>query len=148
MALSMKQVDRLNKAMVSNQDPQLVGDLLAYLEAKNVTLAPVRVWIDKTAYEDGDTVEFAAGTSFSKIRIELNKMVTVVDGATPEVTIGGFQFATFITEDYFLDLTMTGPNGNAFVAGEFTFDVAADTVKDFAGTNNDALSLTLTFTEV
>ena len=148
MALSMKQVDRLNKAMVSNQDPQLVGDLLAYLEAKNVTLAPVRVWIDKTAYEDGDTVEFAAGTSFSKIRIELNKMVTVVDGATPEVTIGGFQFATFITEDYFLDLTMTGPNGSAFVAGEFVFDVAADTVKDFAGTNNEALSLTLTFTEV
>jgi len=112
---------------------------------KAPTLAGIS--IDETAVGNGDTVSFGTGTTFGTLTATMSENVSLVGGATANVTIEGVEFGTFTVDGTDLLITPTNDNGWNYVAGEFTFDLAAGTIEDEVGNTNEDISFTLTFEE-
>lgn len=99
------------------------------------------------AVEDGATVRFDEGQEFTTLTVTLSEAVEAGDEPL-QITVGGHEFGTFVIdpEDASkLHITVTNHNGNKFVEGEFQFDLAAGTLKDAAGNENEAISYTINF---
>lgn len=110
------------------------------------TTAPTFTTVSIDGVPVSVTVTYSTLT-FETVTVTMSEAVDLVVGAEAIVTIGGSEFGTFAVSGDGMTLTITPTNQNLFnyVPGEFTFDIAADTLQDAVGNMNNALSFTLTF---
>ena len=127
------------------EEEMTVSDVSVPLDTTAPTVAGFA--IDGVAVENGATVRFDEGQEFTTLTVTLSEAVEAGDEPL-QITVGGHEFGTFVIdpEDASkLHITVTNHNGNKFVEGEFQFDLAAGTLKDAAGNENEELSYTINF---
>ena len=132
-----------------------------YFVEESMTVADVAVPLDETAptvagfeidgkpVSDGATVNFDEGAEFTTLTVLMSEAVEAGDEPL-KITIDGHEFGTFVIDEKDaakLHITVTNHNGNWYVAGTYQFDLAAGTLKDAAGNENEALSYTIHFTK-
>ena len=132
-----------------------------YFVEESMTVADVAVPLDETAptvagfeidgkpVSDGATVNFDEGAEFTTLTVIMSEAVEAGDEPL-KITIDGHEFGTFVIDEKDaakLHITVTNHNGNKYVEGTYQFDLAAGTLKDAAGNENEALSYTIHFTK-
>lgn len=132
-----------------------------YFVEESMTVADVTVPLDETAptvagfeidgkpVSDGATVNFDEGAEFTTLTVILSEAVEAGDEPL-KITIDGHEFGTFVIDEKDatkLHITVTNHNGNQYVEGTYQFDLAAGTLKDAAGNENEELSYTIHFTQ-
>ena len=132
-----------------------------YFVEESMTVADVAVPLDETAptvvgfeidgkpVSDGTTVNFDEGAEFTTLTVIMSEAVEAGDEPL-KITIDGHEFGTFVIDEKDaakLHITVTNHNGNKYVEGTYQFDLAAGTLKDAAGNENEALSYTIHFTQ-
>lgn len=132
-----------------------------YFVEESMTVADVAVPLDETAptvvgfeidgkpVSDGATVNFDEGAEFTTLTVIMSEAVEAGDEPL-KITIDGHEFGTFVIDKKDatkLHITVTNHNGNKYVEGTYQFDLAAGTLKDAAGNENEALSYTIHFTK-
>lgn len=132
-----------------------------YFVEESMTVADVAVPLDETAptvagfeidgkpVSDGATVNFDEGAEFTTLTVLMSEAVEAGDEPL-KITIDGHEFGTFVIDEKDaakLHITVTNHNGNKYVEGTYQFDLAAGTLKDAAGNENEALSYTIHFTK-
>ena len=132
-----------------------------YFVEESMTVADVAVPLDETAptvagfeidgkpVSDGATVNFDEGAEFTTLTVIMSEAVEAGDEPL-KITIDGHEFGTFVIDEKDaakLHITVTNHNGNKYVEGTYQFDLAAGTLKDAAGNENEELSYTIYFTK-
>lgn len=132
-----------------------------YFVEESMTVADVAVPLDETAptvvgfeidgkpVSDGATVNFDEGAEFTTLTVIMSEAVEAGDEPL-KITIDGHEFGTFVIDEKDaakLHITVTNHNGNKYVEGTYQFDLAAGTLKDAAGNENEELSYTIHFTK-
>ncbi|WP_297199980.1 S-layer homology domain-containing protein [uncultured Flavonifractor sp.] len=132
-----------------------------YFVEESMTVADVAVPLDETAptvagfeidgkpVSDGATVNFDEGAEFTTLTVIMSEAVEAGDEPL-KITIDGHKFGTFVIDEKDaakLHITVTNHNGNKYVEGTYQFDLAAGTLKDAAGNENEELSYTIHFTK-
>ena len=132
-----------------------------YFVEESMTVADVTVPLDETAptvagfeidgkpVSDGATVNFDEGAEFTTLTVIMSEAVEAGDEPL-KITIDGHEFGTFVIDEKDaakLHITVTNHNGNKYVEGTYQFDLAAGTLKDAAGNENEELSYTIHFTK-
>ena len=132
-----------------------------YFVDESMTVADVAVPLDETAptvagfeidgkpVSNGATVNFDEGAEFTTLTVIMSEAVEAGDEPL-KITIDGHEFGTFVIDEKDaakLHITVTNHNGNKYVEGTYQFDLAAGTLKDAAGNENEALSYTIHFTK-
>lgn len=132
-----------------------------YFVEESMTVSDVDVPLDKTAptvvgfeidgkpVSNGATVNFDEGAEFTTLTVIMSEAVEAGDEPL-KITIDGHEFGTFVIDEKDaakLHITVTNHNGNKYVEGAYQFDLAAGTLKDAAGNENEGLSYTIHFTK-
>lgn len=132
-----------------------------YFVEESMTVADVAVPLDETAptvvgfeidgkpVSNGATVNFDEGAEFTTLTVIMSEAVEAGDEPL-KITIDGHEFGTFVIDEKDaakLHITVTNHNGNKYVEGTYQFDLAAGTLKDAAGNENEELSYTIHFTK-
>ena len=132
-----------------------------YFVDESMTVADVAVPLDETAptvagfeidgkpVSNGATVNFDEGAEFTTLTVIMSEAVEAGDEPL-KITIDGHEFGTFVIDEKDaakLHITVTNHNGNKYVEGTYQFDLAAGTLKDAAGNENEELSYTIYFTK-
>ena len=132
-----------------------------YFVEESMTVADVAVPLDETAptvvgfeidgkpVSNGATVNFDEGAEFTTLTVIMSEAVEAGDEPL-KITIDGHEFGTFVIDEKDaakLHITVTNHNGNKYVEGTYQFDLAAGTLKDAAGNENEELSYTIYFTK-
>lgn len=132
-----------------------------YFVEESMTVADVAVPLDETAptvvgfeidgkpVSNGATVNFDEGAEFTTLTVIMSEAVEAGDEPL-KITIDGHEFGTFVIDEKDaakLHITVTNHNGNKYVEGAYQFDLAAGTLKDAAGNENEGLSYTIHFTK-
>ena len=132
-----------------------------YFVEESMTVADVAVPLDETAptvvgfeidgkpVSNGATVNFDEGAEFTTLTVIMSEAVEAGDEPL-KITIDGHEFGTFVIDEKDaakLHITVTNHNGNKYMEGAYQFDLAAGTLKDAAGNENEELSYTIHFTK-
>lgn len=129
------------------EEDMTVSDVTVPLDETAPTVAGFE--IDGKPVSDGATVNFDEGAEFTTLTVILSEAVEAGDQPL-KITIDGHEFGTFVIDEEDttkLHITVTNHNGNKYVEGTYQFDLAAGTLKDAAGNENEELSYTIHFTK-